>query len=59
MCNAVKAKIGYLEESKIYFDLFHTYFGYYMIPYALFHSLFSLLFYNVENNTNEEKPLNE
>ena len=39
MCKAVmKAKGGYFEESKIYFDLFNT-FGYYMIPYVLFHSV--------------------
>uniref|UniRef100_A0A673W2I2 Dehydrogenase/reductase (SDR family) member 7Cb n=1 Tax=Salmo trutta TaxID=8032 RepID=A0A673W2I2_SALTR len=31
-----------------------------MIPYVLFHSLMSsLLFYNVENSKNKEKPLNE
>jgi hypothetical protein len=30
-----KAKGGYFEEYKIYFDLL---FGYYMIPYVLFHS---------------------
>jgi hypothetical protein len=39
VCKAVmKAKGGYFEESKIYFDLFNT-FGYYMIPYVLFHSV--------------------
>ena len=41
VCNAViKAKGGYSEESKskIYFDLDNTFFGYYMIPYVLFHS---------------------
>jgi hypothetical protein len=33
VCKAViKAKGGYFEESKIYFDLFNTFFGYYMIP---------------------------
>jgi hypothetical protein len=36
------------------------YFGYYMIPYVLFHSLMSsLLFYNEENSQNKEQPLNE
>ena len=39
VCKAViKAKGGYCEESKIYFELFNTFFGYYMIPYVLFHS---------------------
>ena len=39
VCKAViKAKVGYFEESKINFDLFNTFFGYYMIPYVLFHS---------------------
>ena len=32
-----KAKGGYFEESKIK-NLFNTFFGYYMIPYVLFHS---------------------
>jgi hypothetical protein len=31
VCKAVKAKGGYFEESEIYF------FGYYIIPYVLFH----------------------
>jgi hypothetical protein len=32
VCKAViKAKGGYIEESKIFFDLFN-FFGYYMIP---------------------------
>ena len=41
VCKAViEAKGGYFEESKykIYFDLFNTVFGYYMIPCVLFHS---------------------
>ena len=54
VCKAVnKAKGGYFEEShikNIYFDLFNTFVGYYMIPYVLFHSLMSsLLFYTVEH----------
>ena len=37
VCKAViKAKGGYFEETRIYFDLFNT-FGYYMIPCVLFH----------------------
>ena len=46
---------------RIYFDLLEHFFGYYMIPYVLFHSfvMSSLLFYNVENSKNKEKPLNE
>uniref|UniRef100_A0A4W5NA66 Uncharacterized protein n=1 Tax=Hucho hucho TaxID=62062 RepID=A0A4W5NA66_9TELE len=36
VCKAV-IKGGYFEESKIYSDFFH-FFGYYMIPYVLFHS---------------------
>ena len=43
VCKAViKAKGGFFEESqiKMYVDLFNTvFFGYYMIPYVLFHSL--------------------
>jgi hypothetical protein len=46
------------QKYKIDFDLFNTSFGYYMIPYVLFH-ISSLLFYNVENSTNKEKSLNE
>jgi hypothetical protein len=39
VCKAViKAKGGYIEESQKYLDLFNTFFGYYMIPYMLFHS---------------------
>ena len=41
VCNAViKAKGGYLKnlKYKIYLDLFNTFFGYFMIPYVLFHS---------------------
>ena len=39
VCNAViKAKAGYLEEYKIHFDLFSTFFGFNMIPYVLFHN---------------------
>jgi hypothetical protein len=39
VCKAViKAKGGYFEESKIYFDWLNTFFGYYMIQYVLFHS---------------------
>ena len=39
VCKAViKAKGGYFEESKIYLDLFNTFFYYYMIPTVLFHS---------------------
>jgi hypothetical protein len=38
VCKAViKAKDGYFEESKIYFDLFNTFFGYFVI-HVLFHS---------------------
>ena len=36
----IKAKGGYFEESKIYFDLFTTFFGHYMIPFVLFHSFY-------------------
>ena len=55
----IKAKGGYFEEYKIYFDFFNT-FGYYMIPYELLHSCDVLLvFYNVENSQNKEKSLNE
>ena len=46
VCNAViKSWVATLKnlKYKIYFDLL----------------LFSLLFYNVENSTNKEKPLNE
>jgi hypothetical protein len=63
MCKAViKANGGYLKnlKYKIYLELFNTFFGYYMILYVLFHSFMSsLLFYNVENPQNKEKPLNE
>jgi hypothetical protein len=39
VCKAfIKTKGGYFEESKIYFDLFNTFSGYYMMPYVLFHS---------------------
>jgi thioredoxin reductase len=41
VCKAViKAKGAYLKnlKYKTYFDLFNTSFGYYMIPYVLFHS---------------------
>jgi hypothetical protein len=41
VCKAViKAKGGYFEKLKynIYFELFNTFLGYYMIPYVLFHS---------------------
>ena len=39
VCKAViKAKGGHFEEYQIYFDLFNTFFGYYVIPYVLFHS---------------------
>ena len=39
VCKAViKAKGGYFEESQIKIYLFNTFFGYYMIPYVLFHS---------------------
>ena len=41
MCKAViKANGGYLKnlKYKIYFELFNTFFGYYMIPYVSFHS---------------------
>ena len=54
VCKAViKAKGSDFEKSKIYF-------GYYMIPYALFQrfDVFTL-FYNVENSKNKEKCLNE
>ena len=44
---------SYFEEPKIYFVLFNI-FGYYTIPF-----MSSLLFYNVENSKNKEKPLNE
>ena len=63
VCKAViKVKGGYLKNLKynIYFYLFNTFFGNYMIPYVLFHTFdVSLLFYNVQNSTNKEKPLNE
>ena len=37
VCKAViKAKGGYFEKYKTYFELFNTFFGYYMIPYVLF-----------------------
>ena len=56
VCKAViKAKGGYFEESQV-LHLFNTCFGYYMIPYVLFHSFYV---YNVENSKNKEKPLNE
>ena len=41
VCKAgIKAKGGYLKnlKYKIYFDLFNPFFGYYMIPYVLYHS---------------------
>ena len=41
LCKAViKAKGGYLKNLKyeIDFDLFNTFYGYYMIPNVLFHS---------------------
>ena len=39
MClTVIKAKGGYLKNLKYIFDLFNTFFGYYMIPYVLFHS---------------------
>ena len=39
VCKAViKAKVGYLKNIKYNFDLFNTFFGYYIIPYVLFHS---------------------
>ena len=47
-------------KSKIYFDLFNTF-----LVTTWFHRCYfiilmpSLLFYNVENSTNKEKPLNE
>ena len=38
VCKAViKANGGNFEESKIYFVLFNTFFGDFMIPYVLFH----------------------
>jgi hypothetical protein len=38
VCTAgIKAKGGYFEEYKIYFDMFNT-FGYYMTPYVLVHN---------------------
>ena len=55
-------------KCKIYFDLFNSFFGYYMIPYVLFHSfdVFTIIlqcvisFYNVLfNSKNKGKPLNE
>jgi hypothetical protein len=55
VCKAViMAKGVYLNnlKSKMYLDLLKHFFGYYMIPYVLFHSLSSLLFYNVENSRN-------
>ena len=60
VCKAVtKAKGDYFEESQIYFDLFTT------LLVTCFHICFfivlmsTLLFYNIENSTNNEKPLNE
>ena len=58
VCKAViKAKGGNFEEHKISNILVFVYpfFGYYMIPYVLFHSFDE----NVENCKNKEKPLNE
>ena len=44
VCKAViKAKGGNSEKSQIYLDLFNT-FGYYTIPYVIFHS------YSVDNS---------
>ena len=55
VCKAViKAKGGYFEESKIYFDLFNTF-----LVTTQFHMCYfivlmpSLLFYNVENSLNK------
>jgi hypothetical protein len=59
-CKGVKAKGGYFEESKIYFDLLNTF-----LVTLLFHVCYfivlmsSPLFYNVENSKNKEKLLNE
>jgi hypothetical protein len=63
VCKAViKAKGGYFEESKIYFDFFEHLFAYYMIPCVLFHSfdVFTIIQQcnvnvNVENSQNKEK----
>ena len=64
VCKAViKAKGGYLKnvKYKIDLDLFNTFFcfttQFHMCYFIVLMS--SLLFYNVENNTNKEKPLNE
>ena len=60
VCKAViKAKGGYLKnlKCKIYFDLLKKMFFFTLIPYVLFYSLSSLLFCNVENSKNKEKPL--
>jgi hypothetical protein len=63
VCKAViKAKGSYLTnlKYKIYFDLFNTFFGangFHMCYFIVLMS--SLLFYNVENSKNKEKPLNE
>ena len=55
LCIAIiKAKGEYFEEYKIYLDLFTLFHICYFIVL-----MSSLLFYNVENSKNKEKPLNE
>jgi hypothetical protein len=57
VCKAViKAKGGYFEENQIYFGL--TLLWLLDVSICVI-SLSSLLFYNVENSKNKEKPLNE
>ena len=51
-------RVATLMNLKINLDLFNTFFGYYVIPYVLFHSF--ELFYNVGKKVkNKEKPLIE
>ena len=61
VCKAViKEKAVYFEESKICFDLINTFLvttWFHMCYFIVLTS--SLLFYNVENSTNKDKPLNE
>ena len=56
----IKAKGGYIEESKIHFYLFNTFLATTRFHVCHFSVLmYSLLFYNVENSTNKEIDLNE
>ena len=60
VCKAVvKVKDGYLKnlKYKIDFDLLNTF--WLLHDSTCFIVLISLLFYNVENTKNKEKPLNE